>query len=45
VDLRPVVTRSFPITQASEAFQLASDRRRSNEGADRLQSRRTHPMT
>src|SRR6185436_14820644 len=29
VDLRPVVTRSFPITQASEAFRLASDRRRS----------------
>jgi L-idonate 5-dehydrogenase len=28
VDLRPLVTRSFPMTQAREAFELASDRRR-----------------
>ena len=26
VDLRPVVTRSFPLSQAREAFELASDR-------------------
>ncbi len=29
VDLRPVVTHRFPITQAREAFELASDRSRS----------------
>ncbi|MEX8495199.1 MAG: L-idonate 5-dehydrogenase, partial [Sphaerotilus sp.] len=28
VDLRPMVTRSFPLAQAREAFELASDRRR-----------------
>ena len=28
VDLRPVVTRSFPLAQAREAFELASDRKR-----------------
>jgi L-idonate 5-dehydrogenase len=26
VDLRPVVTHRFPVTQAREAFELASDR-------------------
>jgi len=28
VDLSPVVTRSFPMTEAREAFEMASDRRR-----------------
>ena len=28
VDLRPMVTRSFPLSQAREAFELASDRQR-----------------
>jgi L-idonate 5-dehydrogenase len=28
VDLRPVVTRSFPLSQARQAFELASDRKR-----------------
>jgi L-idonate 5-dehydrogenase len=28
VDLRPVVTRSFPLAQAREAFELAGDRQR-----------------
>ena len=28
VDLRPVLTRSFPLSQAREAFELASDRTR-----------------
>ena len=29
VDLQPVITHSFPMTQAREAFELASDRKRS----------------
>jgi L-idonate 5-dehydrogenase len=28
VDLRPMVTRTFPLEQAREAFALAGDRRR-----------------
>ena len=28
VDMRPMVTRAFPLAQAREAFELASDRRR-----------------
>ena len=26
VDLRPVITRAFPLSQARQAFELASDR-------------------
>ena len=28
VDLRPLITRSFPLSQARQAFELASDRTR-----------------
>jgi L-idonate 5-dehydrogenase len=28
VNLRPMITRSFPLAQAREAFELASDRKR-----------------
>ncbi|MEN9398152.1 MAG: hypothetical protein RLZ81_2682, partial [Pseudomonadota bacterium] len=28
VDLRPMVTRTYPLEQAREAFELAGDRRR-----------------
>jgi L-idonate 5-dehydrogenase len=28
VDLAPVITRAFPMTEAREAFELASDRKR-----------------
>ena len=28
VDLAPLITRAFPMTEAREAFELASDRRR-----------------
>jgi len=28
VDLSPVITRSFPMTEAHQAFELASDRKR-----------------